>query len=201
MRGWSRAALVVALTVVAAGPAWSAEALDDSWFVLTIADAHVGHAHRRVETARDGSIVTRVATAIEVRRLGEELRLRSDEEWRETTDGLPVAYRLKREMGTEETRITVRVDGGRLTVEKLVGGETFRDTLEFSGRLLFPEGQRRLHALRGFRPGDRYSYLVFDPDFEEVTSIKARVARDDTPRAPEFGYVSPIVSRSSGSLR
>lgn len=194
MRGWSRAALAVALTVVAAGSVGSAEAIDDSWFLLAIGGAHVGHAHRTVEASGDGGTVTRVTTAMEVRRLGEALSLRSDEEWHETANGLPVAYRLTRDMGTEETRLNVRVDGERLTLEKSTGGGTFTDTLELGGRLLFPEGQRRLHASRGFEPGDRYSYLVFDPDFEDVTLVGVAVIGRDVPTA-FAGDASPPVDR------
>ncbi len=199
MRGWLATALAGALTVIAVGSTESAEVLDDSWFLLRVGGAHVGHAHRTVEAARGGEIVTRVTTVMEVRRLGEVLRLTSAEEWTETADGLPLAYHLTRDLGTEETRLNVRVDGGRLTVKKLTGSGTFTDTLGLDGRLLFPEGQRRLHVSRGFQPGDRYSYLVFDPDFESVSLVDVTVVGADSLPAASGGLGGPADSRPAAS--
>jgi hypothetical protein len=199
MRTLSCAVLAATLALALSSPAESTELLDDSWFRLTVGGAHVGHAHRTVEAGADGSTVTRVSTAMEVRRLGRVMGLASDEEWLETAEGHPIAYDLVRKMGAEEVRLRVRVGDGLLTVEKSAGGGTFRDTLQLGGRLLFPEGQRHHHASRGFRPGDRYSYLVFDPDFEAVTRVEAVVA-DDGSRSPPWSAVLDRPGAAGDSL-
>jgi transglutaminase-like putative cysteine protease len=184
MRGWFGAALAGAVLTVAAGSA--AQSTEDSWFRLSVGGAHVGHAHRTVEVSGDGAVVTRVTSAMEVRRLGEVVRLTSVEEWTESSDGQPVSYHLTRDLGAEETRLTVLAGDGFLALEKLTASGSFRDTIDLEGRLLFPEGQRRLHVARGFVPGDRYSYVVFDPDFEDVSRQDVLVVGPDTlPAAPE----------------
>lgn len=206
MRGVSRIALAVAIAVATAATADAREVLDDSWFLLTLAGARVGHTHRTVEVDTDGGTVTRVTTAMDVRRLGQAVTLQSDEEWRETADGLPVAYFLTRDLGTEETRLIVGVDGKLLTIEKLVGSSSSSDTLGIPGRLLFPEGQRRLHVSRGFEPGDRYSYLVFDPDFEDVGRVDVTVTAPDGLAGSPGGArrpagSNPAAADSAGSYR
>jgi hypothetical protein len=186
-RGWSRTAPVVVFLVIAAGTIVAAEPRDDSWFLLSMGGAPVGHAHRTARTVPDSAVVTRITTSMEFRRLGEALSLTSEERWRETADGFPVAYHLTRKTGAEEVRLEVRVDDGLLAVEKQTGSGTFAETLEFDGTLLFPEGQRRLHASRGFVPGDRYSYLVFDPDFEDVSRVEVTVIGAGGSRAAAEG--------------
>lgn len=180
MRGWLGAALAAATMVAVAGTVAAAESPEESWFRLTIGGAHVGYTHRIVEPAPDGGTVTRVESAMVVMRLGDELRLTSAEEWTESADGRPVSYRLTRDMGMEETELSVRVGAGRLAIEKLAAGGVFVDTLAVGERLLFPEGQRRLHASEGFAPGDTYTYIVFDPDFEDVSRHDVSVLGRDS---------------------
>jgi hypothetical protein len=182
MSRWSRTALVVAFVAAAARTVAAAEPLDDSWFLLSMGGARVGDAHRTASAVADSAIVTRLTTSMEFRRLGEAMRLIADERWLETTGGLPVAYHLTRNSGGDEVRIEARVERGSLAVEKETRSGTFSDTLALDGRLLFPEGQRRLHVSRGFVPGDRYSYLAFDPDFEDVTRVDVTVVEGDTLR-------------------
>lgn len=187
MPRWSRTAYAFVLTVVVARAAVAAEPLDDAWFVLAMGGARVGHAHRTVGAVAESMIVTRLTTSMKFRRLGEAMSLTSDERWTETARGLPVAYRLTRNNGGDEVRIEARVERGSLTVEKETRSGTFSDTLALDGSLLFPEGQRRLHASRGFVPGDRYSYLAFDPDFEDVTRVEVTVVDGETRRAAAGG--------------
>jgi len=179
MRGWLVAAFAAA-AVVAAPVAPAGEPRGESWFRLTIGGAHVGYTHRIVETAPDGATLTRIESEMVVRRLGEELGLTSVEEWTESADGQPIAYHLTRNMGTEETELRVLVGTGGLTIEKLAAGAVFFDTLTTGEPLLFPEGQRRLHASRSFAPGDTYTYASYDPDFEDVSRHDVSVVGRDT---------------------
>jgi hypothetical protein len=153
----------------------TAELIDDAWFQSTIGGEPVGRIHGTVERDENGLIRTVVESDVYIKRGGSPVRVEVDESWTETEDGRPVAYHRSSKMAIEAVDLDVAVKGDGLHVRKSQGDEVAFSVVPMGSGLLFPEAVRRLHLAHRFAPGDTFSYLWFDPDFEKVARQTARV--------------------------
>ncbi len=181
MRVRSAAAVVVAEVLVAAGATSQAgaEILSDSWYESTLGAMRVGHAHRTVEVRDDETVVTEAASHMEVRRLGDLVRIEMAERWEETESGVPVVYRSTMGMSNESTEITAAVDGATLRLTKSIGEDSIVRDVDIGSGLLFPHAVTALHVDRGFEAGSEYEYFSFDTEFEDVGRCRVRVEGDE----------------------
>jgi hypothetical protein len=167
------ALIIVGQTLVPTTAA--AELIDDAWFQTTIGGKPAGRVHGTVELDESGLLRTAVQSDVIIRRGGSPVRVEVKESWTETEDGRPVAYHRFSKMAVDAVDLDVAVKGDGLHVRKSQGDEVSFSIVPTGSGLLFPEAVRRLHLAHGFAPGDTFSYLWFDPDFETVARQAARV--------------------------
>jgi len=164
------------------------------WFELRIGGLRAGVARESVESVGDVVLVTSVRTRMAVERFGDRVELAQDDTWRETAEGRALEYLSDRCLAEgERTLLRVLVTGDRLVVHKVSHGVEYDSEVSLDADLVFPMALERLHASRGFVPGDVYSYSAFDPDFERVTTCSVSVVGRDTVRLcgrpVELGHV------------
>lgn len=180
----TRAAFLAALTMAAACQTSSAgEELSDCWFETTMAGMVVGHSHTRVSETSDSLVVTTVESRVGVERLGERVDIEETNRWTETLDGEARSCSIIRRLSAgEELALAIDVDPGVLTIVRSTDRDTTRAAVPVEGEVLFPYAIGRLHAARGFVPGDDYGYQTFDADFEGLSRVRVTVIGPDTLR-------------------
>lgn len=176
------AATVVALLLPSASTRSQTESKPaEAWFDVTVAGYRVGVVHEVIEGKADTLVARTIVSEIAVERLGERVEMTQRDVWTETTDGRPLEYSSVRTMAEgEEIVLHVAAAPGRLEVRKTTARGSDEWTIPFAGELLFPTATERLHAERGFVPGDSYAYATFDPDFEEASKCSVVVAGRET---------------------
>lgn len=140
----------------------------DTWYEVTLHGVRVGYAHEEVRTDAEGLVETSLESTLTVKRMGESAAVGAVEVWRETVDGSPVSYRSSTKTAGERVEIEAVVDGLVLRVRRSSSGEDTHGELAIGEDLVFPHGERRLHASCGFMPGDSYRYTTYAPDFDSI---------------------------------
>jgi hypothetical protein len=169
----------IALAVLLAAGASTAEELSDVWFEATLAGVAMGYLQETVVVGEDGQVTTTLESDYTMRRGGDLVAVKGLDVWVESADGTPVSYSQTRKMAVETLELDVTVGPDRLRLRKSDGRDAVFSTVTHDGDFLFPHAIRALHASQGLRPGAEYSFKAFDPDFEEITTYSVRVEGEE----------------------
>jgi hypothetical protein len=176
LRPWS-AAWAVALAL----PALSvAQVPVESWYWCGLGGARIGYVREVRETDASGLVTTEVETRLTVTRGADVATMEMSESWEETDAGAPVRFLGRRRLSADERVTECAVVGDSLVVTVTSSGVTSSKAIPLPDGLVFPLATERLHAGRGFVPGDSYAYSSFDADFERAGAVRVVVQGPDT---------------------
>ncbi len=155
----------------------------DEWYVVKIADQLVGYIHETLQAGKNDVLVSKSEMEIVFNRLGTRVELRFTSSAEESREGLlqKVEYGMTASQMT--TRTVALVKDGRIELQSEAGGKSYTRTLNYSGRLLGPEGIKALCLQRLKIPGDKAEFLTFVPEIEAASRIFRTVVSGETVRA------------------
>jgi hypothetical protein len=188
---WRCAILIFALSTSASAPAAEgpARVVEESWEAAHIDGVKVGFAHTTVQERNSpGGKRLRSCSELDLsfRRQGSLLRLHVEQGTEETPEGRVVAVFMRQGQGTggprlelvgewEDGKMHVRVDGGRI-----------ERRLPWSERVIGWCGREHFFQTRKTHPGDRFTFLHYEPTLNCVLTIRAQVGGPErTPPHPE----------------
>jgi hypothetical protein len=148
----------------------------ETWDAAYLGDARAGFAHtttRLIERGGHKAYQTTTELELTVRRFQDTVRMRSEQGTEETLDGRVIAVSMKQTLGKEQ-QLVVRgtVDGDVLEVVSTSGGQQVDQRVPWDNAVIGQYAQERLFQSRKVKPGDRFSYLSYEPTI-------ARVLRND----------------------
>jgi hypothetical protein len=154
-----------ALLLLAVGPA-SAQptppAHEETWYILQMQDQKCGYLHSTTKTVGD-QVHTRSYMQIEIAREGTTLKVSSDDNFRETTAGRPLAFRRSVSMGSAPMSYSGTIDNGRLTLITEQFGVQREATYDFDPEIRFSWGQLLEQRKHGLKPGTTYTLKTYEP--------------------------------------
>ena len=170
-------ALLLLFALCATLPLMSAQARaasrETEWMQVLLEGRKIGWSkHVRRET-RD-RVTTNEVLHVTLDRVGTAVRVETEQESVESTDGRPLGFMFKSSLSgrSTETRAEVEADG-RIVLKK--GGEAGTAPTTWPQGALLAEGLRRLERARGLEPGTEYEALAFQPDMMVAVTSKVRV--------------------------
>ncbi len=168
---WFAAALLLA----AVGPA-AAEptppANEEVWFTLQIEGQKCGYMHSTTKTVGD-QVHTRSYMQIEIARAGTKLKVSSDDSFRETTTGRPLAFKRSVSMGSAPMSYSGTIDNGRLKLITEQFGVQREVTYDFDPEIRFSWGQLLEQRKHGLKPGTTYTLKTYEPSAKVDGPISA----------------------------
>lgn len=144
------------------------------WSTVLFDGRKVGHAQSERRAGADAiEHAERIELAIV--RDGVPLRVRMEERYRESLDGVPLAFESSMDTAGDRQHVRgQRLPDGQFAVELTIGGRRHEHRLELDPGTVFPEGQR-LALRRAWAAGQSQTrVLAFDPAGLRSIAIDAR---------------------------
>jgi transglutaminase-like putative cysteine protease len=159
-RWFAVALLLGAVGTAAAQP--TPPAYEETWFTLEMQGQKCGYLHSTTKTVGD-QVHTRSYMQIEIARGVTKLKVSSDDNFRETTTGRPLAFKRSVSMGSAPMSYSGTIDNGRLTLITEQFGVQREATYDFDPEIRFAWGQLLEQRKRGLKPGTTYTLKTYEP--------------------------------------
>ena len=176
MRPWMTSFLALCLCTAPVCAGGSGKILLDTWDVSYLGDGKAGYIHtiaKEIESEGKKAVHTTVELRLTVKRFNDTIQMSMDTGSVETGDGKVVGVFMKQFLGKQQ----------QLQIDGTVSGDQVRLTLNGKTPLKPAPWNNEVHGLykqqtifkeRGPKPGDKFTYLSFEPSINLV--IKAEVA-------------------------
>jgi transglutaminase-like putative cysteine protease len=164
------------LALLGSAPEEKPAPLADVYEIAQVDGSRVGVLHTTiVRHDKDGKQLLATATLdLTLKRYGSVVRLRREEGSIETPEGKVLAVFLRQgQAGGRQLLLTGVVRNDKLHV-KIDGGRLERQ-LDWSDDVIGLRQQERLFATRKPRPGDKFTFLRFEPTYNNVLTVRAEV--------------------------
>src|ERR1022692_4434290 len=148
----------------------------ETWDAVYIEGGKAGYFHTTVrEIERDGKKLLACTQAMQlgVKRDGKVVTMRIETGTDETADGKVVGVSLTQFAGAGKLTQTGRVDDGQLLLRTSASDEVIKKPWDDS--VIRLARQDRLFEEKKVKPGDRFSYLSYEPTLQVVTTMRVRV--------------------------
>lgn len=135
---------------------------EEDWYVVKFDDVPCGYMHSQVKRVKD-EVHTRVRTQLEIARAEARVKIVTDQKFRETLDGRPIAFASETAMGQIPVMFTGTVEGGKLKLTSQQGGAKRESTYDFDPEIRFGWGQMLEQRKRGLVPGTKFKVKSYEP--------------------------------------
>lgn len=147
----------------------------ETWEAAYLDKCKCGHAHTTVRNVQlnGGNIIkTEVELHLTVKRNKDLIRLRMETGTEESFSGKIIGVFMRQFVGNDQ-QVSLRgiVEGETLQV-KVDGGRRLDKKIPWNDQVVGLNGLDCLFANRETRPGDRFSYLFFDPTYTAILAIQ-----------------------------
>ncbi len=159
-----------AVAAASAGPHVAEESIkypnkQEEWYVVKIQDAKCGYMHSFVD--RSGNeIHTRVRMHIEIARAEAKVEISTDQRYRETLDGRPLAFSLVMSMGQMPVTHQGTIIDGKVRLIAEQAGVKREQVYDFDPEIRFAWGQLLEQRRRGLVPGTSFTIKVYEPSMK-----------------------------------
>jgi len=158
------------------GAAANAKDFDESWQVIYIGKARIGHNVTTTETVqRNGRpvVITHSEAAMAIQRFGQSVKTRTIVRTEETEAGdlLNFTFELQNPPAAT-TRTTGVVKGDKVEITTDVGGKISRSEAAWDATVKAPTYQSRVLKDRPLKPGEKRTLRIFDPQFNKVNTLQ-----------------------------
>jgi len=176
-------------SALAAARAQGTRALADRWYIIKIAGSPAGYVREQVEAKASPQTGTRPAQRvlettsdmrIVLNRLGSRIDLRFLSSADEAEDGRLLRTSYVMLASNQSTKSDSVVEDGKIEVTSEAGGKSYTHELTYTGKLVGPEGIRRISAEGLKKPGDKITVQTFVSEASLVGSLTRLVlGRED----------------------
>jgi transglutaminase-like putative cysteine protease len=154
--------------------------IEDVWEVAQLEGARIGFFNTTVrEVERAGSKVLRTTQRMELtlKRFNAMVRLQAETGTEETREGKVTAVfmRMPQERGQLVLNGTVTAEGLHVQVD----GGRINKVIPWNHQVLGLYRQERLFQDRKLRPGDRFSYLSYEPTINSMVTVRGRMGDEE----------------------
>jgi hypothetical protein len=173
---WGCLVLLVAVRPLAAEPT-PTRLVKETWDAAYLEGAKTGHFHTTVReiTEADGRklLRTTVAMSLTVKRYNAVVQLRMESSTDETPEGKVVGVSLTQFLDKGKAVQTGTVEGNELVVR--MPGKREAQRLPWNDKVLGLYRQERLFQDKKVKPGDRLTYLSYEPGLQMVVTVRVAV--------------------------
>lgn len=153
-----------------------AEEAEAQWMAMFSEGKRVGY-YKRSRVATPDSVVTMEFTAASMDGDADNPSLLSLNETVETPHGSLVRFRREAAQPGRMMRMTGTVQGDKLLIGFMAGGQRQEVMLDWSEEVVSVDGRQQLAIKKGLKPGTRYQFRQFLPDFMAVADVLAEVGQ------------------------
>jgi len=158
-----------------AGGKGPAQEPSDLWWTFQIGGRRVGYVHETTSGKAPGTIKTTTEAELSIGRLGSKVEMKMKVASEEAADRGLQNVQSETSSSTQSTTLEAVVTDGNVRVRSRSGAKTYERSIPFQGRLLGPDGVRRLGVQALKAPGDATDYRMFVPELEDVRKITRKV--------------------------
>ena len=179
--GYCSASLAV-LALLFLSHCWADTVVSDDWQVLYIVGVKAGYIHSEVVLETTGAkpvYLTRSQTELCVLRGKTSAAARIITEVREDSDGRILSFRSKLGTSREPVISEGKRVGARMLITQSSFGRSRRYEVTIPADVVGPYACTRLMLKRGFAPGTRYSFRLFEPEACKVVKTTVEVVGPD----------------------
>jgi transglutaminase-like putative cysteine protease len=170
-RAVSRIPLLFAALLVLAADAPS-QILRDTREVVLLDGARIGTLRTTVRDEGTGRLLTSSEMDLSYRCYGSSVHVRREYSNEETSDGQVLAISVKQLLGQgRQLTLDGKLEGDRMHV--VVDGGRIERRLRWSDDVLGLAAQERVLVDRRPKPGDRFTFLRYEPTFNTVVTVRA----------------------------
>jgi hypothetical protein len=170
--------------LLAVSPAAAAEPagklVEDVWEVAHLGSARAGYFHTTVrEIDRGGRKVLRTSLEMQLtlNRGKAVVQLRAETGTEETPEGKVTAVFMRLPQDRKALVLTGTVEGEGLHVR--VDGGRIDKVIRWDDKVIGLYRQERLFTDKKVKPGDRFSYLSYEPTINSVVTVRGRVGEEE----------------------
>lgn len=166
---WQNRTLILTAVLVGAGPAAAVRAeapaypdKQEDWYVVKLQDTQCGYMHAFADRVGD-EIHSRLRMRFEIARGDARVSISTDQRYRESLDGRPLAFSFEMSMGQlpVTTEGTIRDGKVRLVTEQ--SGAKREATYDFDPEIKFSWGQLLEQRKRGLHRGTSFTLKTYEP--------------------------------------
>ena len=144
----------------------------DDWAEVYMAGGKVGYAHTTMN--RDGDLITTGANFhMVLGRAEQPVKIGMTQHTSETLAGLPVTFGSEMDMSVMKSATKGTVKDGKVTIVTSQYGMDQTQSFDFPTGAMMTWGTYRESMLRGFKPGTKYTLLVYAPELRLDGSVNA----------------------------
>lgn len=140
--------------------------IHDEWFVVMLQGKKCGHVHGTTTRVGD-EIHTRSRMRIQIARGPAKVRLEFDQRYRESLDGLPLAFHHTMNMGQIPVTQTGTIADGRLRLVNEQAGSKKILEYDFDPQIKFAWGQLLEQRKRGVKTGTTFTVKTYEPSIRQ----------------------------------
>ncbi len=135
---------------------------EEEWFVVKLQDAKCGYMYS-ISDHVDSEVHTRLFLHFELARGDAKVEITSDQRYRESLEGQPLAFQHETTMGQLPVVYRGAVEGGKLRLVTEQAGAAREAVYDFDPQIRFAWGQLLEQRKRGLAPGTTYSVKTYEP--------------------------------------
>lgn len=153
--------------------------LSDHFFIISENGHPIGRYRERTVRKTTPGKPDQIVTIHEQKRAmlrGRDVaKIEEVETYIEDERGRPIRYTSRQQSGPEIKTVDASIAQDRIELAVKASGAARKVDLAYSGRLLFPHGERLLRTSQGYKVGTEYTYQLFIPDLGNVKKVSAKV--------------------------
>ena len=146
----------------------------DDWMIVRLAGVDTGWAHSTISRNADG-IETELTMHLVIQRAGQKIEIRMSEGTTETVAGAPLAFGSTMKLATMETKMTGRIENGKVVLSSSQFGNKTEQTFDFPAGAKMSWGAYAEQLRRGLAPGTEYDLPTYAPSVRADGAINTHV--------------------------
>jgi hypothetical protein len=162
-------ALATGLLLAATTAAWAQSELpvaEEQWYAVTLQGQKCGYMHSELKPVGK-EVLTHVVMGMEVRRGEALLKIGTEQHYRESSDGRPLAFRHVVTLGKEPVSFEGEINDGKLKLTRDQFGAKHESTYDIGTDVKFPWGTILEQRKHGLEPGTQFKVKTYDPGVRE----------------------------------
>lgn len=138
---------------------------EEHWYIVKLQDQKCGYMHLEVKPVGD-EVVTRSQMSMEIRRGPANLKMTVEQQYRETLEGRPLAFRQTMTLGQQPITVEGAIENGRLRLVQEQMGVKRETSYDFDPDIKLAWGMELEQRKHGLAPGTKFTVKSYDPSIK-----------------------------------
>ena len=134
----------------------------EEWYSVRLQDAKCGYMHSRLQRVGD-EVHTQTRMSLEIARDQARVKIAMTQQYRETMDGEPLAFRYKMSLGEMPVTFEGTIKDGKVKLVSEQAGAKRESVYDFDSEVKFAWGQLLEQRKRGLKPGTQFTVKTYEP--------------------------------------